>query len=239
MYQRDIPHLPIKIDRDQFVEIVFYLGLIHRHGYDTIVASVQLGDTFVSDPKIQLQDTANYEIQSTTICDQSNQVEIMNEPVPRIYSNELAHTVTVIAAKANEDYGYMNIKDAIIDTENSYVLKIEREICVMLNFHVKIHNFITTIGVLLYDKVQHPLLGSEFWDISKQICMDPVLLKMTPRTLILGLIILFRHKKLRASHDNRKRIFTDTMMQISKEYELDLSDVLKEYVSLNPIETRR
>lgn len=224
MYQRDIPHLPVKIDRDQFVEIIFHLGLIHRHGYDTIVASVQLGDMFISYPT---QET------NRIISSSSDMSNIMNGPVPRIYSSELAYTVTVVAAKANEDYGYMNIKDAIIDTDNSYVLKIEREIFVMLNFHVKIRNFITIIGSLLYDKIHHLLLGSGFWDLSKQICMDPVLLNMNSQTLILGIIILSRHKKLRASHDNRHRIFTDIMVQIAKEYELDLSDLLREYVSLN------
>lgn len=232
MFQRDIPHLPIKIERCQFVNIVFALGLIHRHGYDTIVTAAQLGDMFVSYSGARTPFTDCFNNSS----DNAKFIDILSNPVPQEYSEELAYAVTVIAAKANEDDGYKSIEDAIVETGNRYVLKIEYEICMLLNFHVKIHNFITVIGMLLSHK-ECVILGSGFWDLSRQICMDPILLKMNPLTLVVGIILLCKSRKLRAIRDNKERVFSDIMTQVSKEYELELTDVLKEYIAIKQNKT--
>ena len=226
MHQRDIPKLPTKIDRKEFVDIIFDLGLSSMHGYDTIVAAVQLGDKFVSysGPRISFND-----IQSG-----SSDIDIMNQPVPQEYSTELAHVVTIITCKVNEDNGYMDIKEAIYETCNSYVAKIEWEICILFDFNLKVNNFITLIGALVCHKKDEPItLNSAFYDLSKQICSNLELLNMNPFTVVAGILILAKHGKLRASHDNKERIFSNMMIQLSKEYEVELSDVLREYKSLH------
>ena len=226
MHQRDIPKLPTKIDRKEFVDIIFDLGLSSMHGYDTIVAAVQLGDKFVSysGSRISFNDTrfGSYDI------------DIMNQPVPQEYSAELAHVVTIITCKVNEDNGYMDIKEAIYETCNSYVAKMEWEICELFNFNFKVNNFITLIAALVCHKKDEPItLDSGFYDLSKQICINIELLNMNPFTLVAGILILIKHKKLRASRDNKERIFKNIMVQLAKEYEVELSDVLREYKLLH------
>jgi len=263
MYRREIPKLPIPISRDNFVELVFDLGRENSHGYDTIIAAVQIGDYFVSysgdrvpfRPLSQAEKNL-FEIQekrfgwqlNETILDLGDEMKLMNdilanrdritfmdELVSQIYSVELAHVVTVISVKCNEDFdsGYDSIKDAASDTENSYVKKMEWEIFTLLGFKFKVYNFITVIGILLIRNNEHPpRLGPVFWDISKEICLNRNLLTKDPRTIVLGILLLGRAGKLHAIHTHRERIFHELMKKLAHEYELNLSEVLQAYITL-------
>lgn len=272
MYQRDIPKLPKIITRTEFVDIVFDLGRIHQHGYDTIVASVQLADHFVSfkgvrRPFIQLNISEKKALKS--ICKRNpeltkvrgkfsvqkyhdllltspfqeklEQNKFMYELIPQVYSIELAYVVTVIIAKYNEDDGYRWTDNAIADTNNRYVIKMEWEICMLINFHIKINNFITLIGHIIWhtltehQKYSDPWtfrLHSIFFDLSREICMDQNILAKDPQVIIMGCFLLHKMGKLRANRINKERLFHEVMVKISKEYEVDISDFLHAYIKL-------
>lgn len=268
MYQRDIPKLPKTITRDEFVNIVFDLGHRHQHGYDTIVASVQLGDYFVSfkgerNPffllsraeKRSIKDLlkkntqvkgAIYNLNTDILLnspfrEKLEQKPFMYELVPQIYSTELAYVVTVIMAKSNEDDGYRWTDDAVSDTNNRYVIKMEWEICMLLNFNIKVHNFITLIGHIICttlndDEKTHDLstfkLHSMFFDLSKEICLNRDLLAKDAKVIVIGCILLNQAGKLRAQRTNKERTFREVMMKISREYEVDIGQLLQAYINI-------
>lgn len=214
MYERDTPHLPNAITREEFVDHVFDLGLRHYHSYSTCIAAVQLGDQFVTF--------------TGKLIPFINESFPDNECVPQIYSLELAYITTVILAKYCEDWGYKCTKQAVIDTDNSYVIKMEWEICRMVDFHIKINNFMTVMGELLWDdtKQWHPM----FWDLSKEVCLNPILLSTRPDVLILGILLLWHNKSLKAMRSYKERIFRDTMICIAHEYEVTLEELLRAYI---------
>lgn len=257
MYQRDIPKLPESISRYDFVELAFDLGRIHMHGYDTIVAAVQIGDYFVSFSgkrksyrPLSALDKLKYRVRKGELTEKCNTLsfsgeieleqdiragqypmEILDTPVPQIYSVELAHVVTVISAKINEefDHGYNSIRSALFDTENAYVRKMEYEILIMLGFHFKVYNFVTVIGLLLADN-HAPRLGPVFWDISKEICHNKELLAKDPRLIVISIIILGRRGKLSALKAHRERMFRERIATLAYELELPVSHVISAYI---------
>jgi len=219
MYKRNIPHLPEKINRCEFVNIIFDIGLEYQHGYDTLMIAVEIGDYFVS-----------YDGPRESLMKKSSKNMIRN-PAPQEYSKELAYVTTVIAAKYNEDNGYDLIENATIDTENSYVRKMEWEICMILGFTIKNRNFITLIGSL--SLVNPPkLLGSMFWDLIKDICMNQSLMKINPITILLGCFLLHKRGKLRAFYTNKVRNFMTIMTKTAYIYDVPLSNLLKNYCLL-------
>lgn len=215
MYQRELSHLPIEITREEFVELAFELGRCYNHGLDTTVAVVQLGDYFV-----------NFQGERNSFkCDN------FLEPISQIYSVELAHIITVIIAKFNEDFGYRSTKEAIIETGNRYLIKMEYEILRLINFHVVINNFITLIWnlILSVDNNHKLSLSSAFWYFSKEVCINKELLSKDHRLIVLAVIILHKKGQLKAVKDNRHRIFEEIIIQTSIEYEIESVDILRAY----------
>ena len=271
MYSRDIPKLPNAIPREQFVQLVFELGFNYRHGYDSIIAAVQLGDYFVSftGPRLPyLKLTGDEENQRfnqdyrrvkrefsvmgygskpnfgtkalliNQICAERKIKTFMDEPIPQVYSIELAHVVTVIMGKGNEDHnqGYNSTKQAIINTDNCYVDKMEWELLTLLGFTVKVHNFITIIGALISDEPNTQQLRSlpgVFWDISKEICLNQNLLAQDPRTIIMSIILLARVGKLRALQIYRERKFTEHMQVIARYCDIKFDDLIRTYIRIH------
>jgi hypothetical protein len=225
MYQRDIPKLPIRISRSHFVDEIFYLGIHYQHGYDTIVASVQLGDFFVnySQPRsfCYRPSTKDYYVWKD---------KLLATPCPQFYSIELAHVVTVIIAKFNEDYGYINTTNAIINTENRYIVKLEWEICNLIQYHVKIDNFITVMSN--YMNLSNRKFNSFFLDFSKYICLDPKLLSTNPYILIYCSVYLYQKGKLVPYFIHKENVFINTMTTIIQECDLDPDAFIKEYKAL-------
>lgn len=260
MFQRDIPKLPIPISRDIFVDLVFDLGRENSHGYDTIIAAVQLGDYFVSFTgsrviyrKLVEVEKDTYNVKKTALkrfldlrdLDYRQKGEIideilmerkrtfMDEPVPQVYSIELAHVVSVIAAKCNEDFSGYRTREAIFETDNCYIIKMEWEIFSIIGFRLKVCNFITVIGSIIEEILgseKSPYLGSQFRDISREVALDPKLLAINPRTLVLGMILL--GNRLKALRTYRERIFSKTITNLVQEYELKVEDVLQAFIRI-------
>lgn len=157
-----------KIKRKKFVEILFDIGIEYEHGYDTIVAAVQLGDQLSRD---------------TLFC----------------YSVELAHVLSVIVAKANEEHGYREIRFAIKDTNNESLSSMEWEILGYLGFQVKVKNFVTLFAELIRRMLPESrefFLGPSFLGLSLVICSDKKLLSACPVSQVFAAILLFRNGKL-------------------------------------------
>lgn len=204
MYEWDFIKKPDVITRESFVEMVFEIGSSYNHGYDSIIASVQLGDQYI---------------------DMTN----------NIYSSELAHVVTLIIGKFNEDHGCTETRLVLTNTNNKYIVQLENEIYSMIGFHVKIYNFITVIEDLLlsYNENFDPsYYHSLFYDISKDICQDKKLLSLNPRAIIIGIIILYKRGLLKSYKINKQRIFLNFIEKISQEYEVDMYAMLHAYIEL-------
>lgn len=225
MYRREIPHLPNVTSRKEFVELVFDLGLRLEYGYDTLITAVEIGDRFISHEGHRIPYTSYKKDQQNKLT--SDQIKIITELVPQVYSRELAYVSLVISADINEDDGFQ-IEKAAEELENGYVYKMQWEISMMNNFCIRNHNFITLLVSLIPDKKY--VFDRMFWDLSRVICMDETLLHTNPITITLAIIILIKRDKLRAQKQYNQRIFQTLMIQISKEYEIPLSDLLLEYI---------
>ncbi len=224
MYLRDIPRLPIEISRSNFVNEVFELGTFHQHGYHNIIASVQLGDFFVNYPHPRTYIFQPFTPKEIDLWE-DHQL-LLTKPCPQFYSIELAHVVTVIISKFNEDYGYHKTFDAISNTENRYIIKLEYEICNLIQYQIKIYNFITIIYNHITDPTRH--LDSFFLDFSKYICLDPILLSTNPYILLSCSIYLHQKNKLSPFFIHNQNNFITLMTNLIIEFDLDPELVIKQ-----------
>ncbi|CAH6419425.1 Hypothetical protein HVR_LOCUS620 [uncultured virus] len=362
MYQRDIPKLPTKITREEFVNEIFNLGHDSNHNYDTMMLAVQVGDYFVDyqgprTPYIgwkrkeykkvilpqkksisQLKrnqqkkiDTRGFTFELSSRDPRYDPHGIADVLSEQIYSKELIHTVTAIAADYNEDRGY-DIDDANYNCNNAYVYKLQWEICRILKFHIRPINYLKLIGEILWRDAQaeqerlltnnynfspktsesvsspsiidyptppsktndcispttiwsgspstseiepsnelnstyrdieditagpedlttrpeqifdpkegsksskiilsHKHLASTFWDLSKDVCVDYKLSKMNPITVLVGVILLYKHGKLSAVGKNKHRRFLACMKKITRECEASFSEVIQSYIKM-------
>lgn len=271
MYSHQILKLPTEISREEFVELVFDLGRVNSHGYDSMIAAVQLGDYFVSfkgprTPYVKLTDEEKRQVKidkirerqsllaegtpidmgiearvtSRIIAGRPNKT-FADEPTSQYYSVELAHVVSVILGKYNESNGYRSTKKATSDTNNGIILKMEWEILHMIDFKPKVYNFITIIGFLIKHDEHSPhltRLSSVFWDLSKEVCLNRSLLEGNPFTIVMAICLLGRTGKLRATHTHRERKFREFMIQVAKECDMDLSDLLRQYIQRMKAQTQ-
>lgn len=217
MHQRDTYKLPIEIIRVEFVNIIFDIGSSNFLGYDTIVSAVQIADNFITYPHSR-----------KSFIDSCSTLTI--NPTPQYYSLELAYATLSIVSKANEDRS-LSTSTLIAKAANKYVLKIEHELCFILNFHIRVDNFMTLIGSLLCnpdDVCIH--LEDIFWDLSKFICLDENLIKMDPITLVLGIILIYKYGKLKVIKDIRKRYFQNMIRDLAYEFETTTENVLDRYI---------
>jgi len=219
MYLWQTPKLPTEIDRVQFVEKVFDISNEYNHGFDSLVQAIIIGDDFVNH---QAQRTP-YIFQDKDITDEFNALS------EQIYSDELAYVVVLITGKLNEDIGYTKTKQAIYDTNNIYVVKIENEIYKLYNFNLKIDNFMSVFGKLNSSLQTNLELSNMFVDLCKIICMNKSLLYCRPCVLILALFLLNKKKKLSIMKNYRYKIFETLLCNISLIYDIPIDNVLSSY----------
>lgn len=227
MYRRDIPHMPNTVSREQFVKEIFDLGLRFDYECDTLITAVEIGDKFVSYEGDRVPYTSYKKEKQDKLT--SEQIKIITEVVPQVYSRELAYVALVISADVTEDNGY-SIEEAADELENGYVYKMQWEICMLNDFYICNKNF-TTLLASLVDYAEFKL-NRMFWDLSLAICLDKTLLYANHITIIIAIIILSDRRKLRAQKQYRKRIFRNLMLQIAKEYEIPISELLQSYINI-------
>ena len=156
----------------------------------------------------------------------------MSEPMAQIYSIELAHVVVILASKYYEDCISYDTDEALYELENRYIIKMEWEVYTMLKFQITVPNFTHVIYAILSEQGYSTnwYFGSLFKDLIKEVCLYRELLQMSPATVILGIVLLYRRGKLAAVTKNKQRIFLEIMQRTANDYEVELSSVLKEYI---------
>lgn len=93
------------------------------------------------------------------------------------------------------------------------------------NFSIHSRNFVTLMTPLIwYSEVR---VSPMFWDLCRGICMDKTLLNTNPITTVVGILYLGKKNRLRASREYRERIFRELVIQVGKEYDITVSDLLK------------
>lgn len=127
MYQRENNFIPLTVKRSVYIEVILDIAHLHEFSLSTILTAINIGDIYVNSKLDNLYPNFPQEI----------------------YSSELAMVCCVLAAKVNEDKGYRQIIDAVIDSENSYVRQIEWNVCSKLEYTIPVHNFSTLMSILM------------------------------------------------------------------------------------------
>lgn len=143
----------------------------------------------------------------------------------KYYSIELAHASLVLVTKFSYDDHY-STDNALSITENKYTVLLEWEI--FTSYHIKIDNFISFIGRYYKD-----VLPAIFWDLSKTICSNKSLLNINPVTILCGCLLLLNNNKLKAVREHKERLFRQTIIKLSKEYEIEVNDILSRYINFS------
>lgn len=215
MYLWDTPTVPTKIRRTEFVQEVFNINRDYDHSVETAIVAVAIGDDFVN-------------FVGPRILHVHNKYKTTNELVSQIYSLELAHTATVIAAKFNEDFGYCNINDAIRNMNNCYIGKMEWEICYTINFTVPRPSICSFIEKCL--PLTEKSLCSIFWEIFLLICIKIKILNGDPRAVLLAITLLGRKNKLLAFKLAKTRYLYEIIDMIARECQVSETDAIKSFI---------
>lgn len=202
MYQSSLIKDPINITREEFINTVFNIGMEYSHGYDTVVSSVILGDMFVKNSNV--------------------------------YTLELAHIVSVLMAKCNEDSGYLSTKKALANVGNKYIIQLEWKILKMFNYSIKFKSFINLFNELILfcsKGYKFQTLSGFFYDLSKEVCINQLLF-LNPKAIIIGTVLLYKRKKLKALRMYKERIFKEIIVRICDEYDIELDLFIKTYINI-------
>lgn len=225
MYLRDIPHLPKAILRKEFVKCVFDIGYLQDFSPCTLITAVKIGDNFVSftGPRFSYKSCKLSKRREMS----SDEINILEDLVPQVYSIELAHVALSISSLFNEDETY-SIDEAGDELNNSYVFKMQWELCMLTNFTVKNENFLTLICHLIPET--EFLLSDKFFDLSYTVCLDLTLLNSNPINILLSIIALSKLNKLSAQKMYRERIFKTLFYKISEDHEIPVDLIVSNYL---------
>lgn len=141
------------------------------------------------------------------------------------YSLLTAHTCLVLASKINEDDMYtaeMAKNDADLD-----IIAKEWEVCQKLDFNLRRVNFITFLGLIVD---QQMILPEIFWDISRDICLNKEVMNMNPWTILTGILLLYKHGKLKGVNNYQKRQFNLIMTDLAECYGVNKDNLIKAYI---------
>ena len=140
-------------------------------------------------------------------------------PAYKIYSQELAHSSLLLACKFCDDYGYIYSKEASNDIENGYVYKLEWEIFLNLNCHIR------------YPKLGHIFINTKFnYLLAYELLKLPQIWNINPLTILLTLKLL--GPKLKIYRIYRFMNFCQICKIIERDYELDISLIRREFINL-------
>jgi len=141
------------------------------------------------------------------------------------YSIELAHTALSLSTKLYEDFPYTTL-DAADDTSNHIVYKFEWQIYQRLDYRLPPAPIIKFIEPCSYTP---KILAPIFEFIIRDICEDPDMLKISPAAIILGIVILYKHRRLRAIRAYHNYLFSSIIRRIHLEYGIPINEVIHHY----------
>jgi len=211
MYSWSTIRCPVQIPRRKFVNACFDYGEEHGLASTTMMSAVVLGDSFVK-------------FIGPNYCD----------ALDRVYSLELAVTAIVIMTKVTDDHKPSIMLSALQHTSNHAVLELEQQICRLLDYEFPVHNVITRMWNICAqpdDGLGHSL-SMWFNCLALEICLKPSILYANPFTVLLAIVMLRRRNMLNADISYRRISFVAIMGAAAYDFELDISELVKEYVKL-------
>ena len=109
----------------------------------------------------------------------------------KYYSQELALTCFCIAQKYNADP--CSLSQVCVDMDNIYPSKLEWEILASLNFNLRHLDFTSYLSICFGQDFRP---GPKLWCLIKLILLNKVLINANPRTIIIAVLMLIKHRKL-------------------------------------------
>jgi hypothetical protein len=154
--------------------------------------------------------------------------DIYVDSLDKNYSLELAHVVSVLAAKFNEDHGYKSLLDVTDVIPNHAIFDLEKEVYKALNYTFKFNKFV----LFIYNVVGNNNLHPSFAYLLKDICYNKHLLHLdNPLLIIIALTILFKNNKLSFIRKYKEHTFIETLLSVSNEYEIKPETLLNKYIT--------
>lgn len=225
-----VPKLPAPCSRSDFIETVFDYGEVVEESCDILLTAVEIGDRFVH----SLNEITPHVLQLHPILHKSEEtMNLASAPVPRVYSEELAHVVVSLACKAfGEDF---NLKDSVVGLENNYMFKMEWEVWASFEYHLPHQNFFTVISnlfttVATYDGKKH--LDTSFSRLARAMAHDGTMMSISPATILLACKLLHRRKQLRPQSEARQIFLIQLFMSLAHNYEVSMHAIIRKYIEV-------
>ena len=225
MYKHKIAKPPKVITREQFLQDIFALGRLYEYGYDTIVGAVELADRFmtITEPRQSYHE----HIQMETLDDASKL--LATTPIDHCYSDELVVVALTLAGKCNEDDPH-SIMYGLLNCENYYIVKMEWEIAQCFQYHIRVNNFMTYLGLIFDDT---PILGPEFGALAQDVCRVLSWYTMSPVTILMASLWLHQQGKLKAIATAKHQRFVTFIETVAAECEATKIDTLNAYITMH------
>lgn len=239
MYQRQIARAPEVITRDAFIIEIFELGRVFEYGYDTIVGAVELADRFmlITEPRWSYYDHIKFEDQVRIHESYKNKSALLILPIEQCYSKELVVAALILAGKSNEDDSH-NINYGLLFCENYYIIKMEWDLASCFDYHIRVNNFITDIGLMLTINRLDTLnqengnLAPVFAELAQDICRIPQWWTISSTTIIMASLYLYQRNKLKARIVDKIKRFHNFITAMADETESSIETVLDTYINI-------
>lgn len=143
----------------------------------------------------------------------------------KCYSIELAHVVTILSCKLNEDSGYDSLSEAITTLDNSILISMEQDIWSSLQYQLPRSHIMSDIHEFFcgFEDYQFSFI---FWEICYQICEESHMLQLNSLVIIMAIIYLGKIDKLKASKTGRLKYFHMLIETIAQYTDCSCLDVL-------------
>lgn len=180
----------------RYINEIIDIGISYEHEYDTILTAIQIGDYFIK------------------------------TSVGVKYSLELAHVASILAAKSNEDFGYRSTLIAADELQNGIVYQLEHDILEKLDFRL--------VNNRLIEKMVRLTPSTELW-LKHSILMgltislarnQKVFANVNPKTLVIAIMLLYRHNKLKLTKSVRQYKFLLLLQLVVKLTDTNWDDVI-------------
>ncbi|MEM2986521.1 MAG: hypothetical protein QXV60_00270 [Nitrososphaerota archaeon] len=192
----------ITIHREEFINIVFNIGLDCSHQYDTIVSSVILGDKFVALKNI------GYSVELAHV------VSVLLAK----YKEDFGYSNTIDAII---NTGNRKIIQLEWDVFSSMKYKIYYPSFINIFYILVLFcDPKYTLGTLFWE------ISKQVCEDPK------LLYSTNPKTIVLAVILLYQRGKLKAVRDNKMRMFKELIERLSYEYQVHQTLIIKKYIEL-------
>jgi hypothetical protein len=196
-------------------------------GCDTLLSAVQMGDTFVTTTTTIYPYHLSLPYQVEQLHPETQ--NLARDPVPRVYSKELAYVAVSLAYKAfEEDF---SLKLCVVALENNYLVKMEWEVFTTLQCVIPRSNLGTWMADLLPYASGH--LSHTFHRLALAIALDAAMLRMSPATIVLACKLLHRRGCFRPQVESRQIFLIRLFMGLARNYEVSMGAIMREYTALH------